>query len=159
MVDQVSFKVFLRDLRGESHSEEARRFVVDKGVSTSLHDIREKLTSVFPKLEDVIFSVCWTDEEDDCVSIDTDEELVLALTQMTGPVYKLTIIVKEEKERNISIDGSTNSNMVHPGVICDGCDKAMVGFRYKCMVCPDFDLCGLCERKGKHPNHNMVRNH
>ena len=99
MVDQVSFKVFLRDLRGESNNEEVRRFVVDKGVSTSLHKIREKLTSVFPKLEDLIFSVCWTDEEDDCVSIDTDEELVLALTQMTGPVYKLNIIVKEERKR------------------------------------------------------------
>jgi len=130
---------------------------VDKGISTSLHNIREKLTSVFPKLDDLIFSVCWRDEEDDCVSIDTDEELVLALTQMTGPVYKLNIIVKEERKRKTSRDESTDSNMVHPGVICDGCDKAMVGFRYKCMICPDFDLCGLCERMGKHPNHNMVR--
>merc|ERR1711953_1386643 len=24
-------------------------------------------------------------------------------------------------------------------------------------VCPDFDLCGLCEAKGLHPGHNMIR--
>merc|ERR1719219_2860309 len=25
------------------------------------------------------------------------------------------------------------------------------------MVCPDYDLCGLCEAKGLHPGHNMIR--
>ena len=46
----------------------------------------------------------------------------------------------------------------HPGITCDGCDKVpIVGFRYKCVVCIDYDLCGSCDKAGKHPGHNMIR--
>ena len=37
----------------------------------------------------------------------------------------------------------------HPGVSCDGCkSKEVKGFRYKCAVCDNYDLCGNCETKG-----------
>lgn len=35
--------------------------------------------------------------------------------------------------------------VAHPNIICDGCDKAIVGPRYKCIRCPDFDWCHSCE--------------
>lgn len=47
-------------------------------------------------------------------------------------------------------------NMVHPNVICDGCEGPVVGTRFKCSVCPDYDLCSTCEGKGIHKEHNMV---
>lgn len=46
--------------------------------------------------------------------------------------------------------------MVHPNVICDGCEGPVVGARFKCTVCPDYDLCSACEGKGIHKEHNMV---
>ena len=34
---------------------------------------------------------------------------------------------------------------VHVGVTCDGCQALpLTGVRYKCMVCPDYDLCTVC---------------
>lgn len=43
------------------------------------------------------------------------------------------------------------AEQVHEGVTCDGCQtKPIVGTRYKCSVCPDFDLCAACEAKGAH---------
>lgn len=41
--------------------------------------------------------------------------------------------------------------VVHPHFICDGCGQDPIeGVRYKCAVCPDFDLCQRCEDKTSH---------
>lgn len=37
---------------------------------------------------------------------------------------------------------------VHEGVVCDGCGEGIVGIRYKCSSCADYDLCQECEKKG-----------
>merc|ERR1711963_1008580 len=158
MADNVSFKVYLKD-PSQGEETEVRRFVVDKEVSTSLVYIKEKLVSIFPILADKIFSVSWTDEDGDSITIDTDEELILALTELPGPVYKLTATVRAAKKVEEPQEAGIGANMTHHGVTCDGCDKApIVGFRYKCVVCDDYDLCAACEKAGKHPGHNMMRN-
>merc|ERR1711963_1184044 len=144
MADNVSFKVYLKD-PSQGEETEVRRFVVDKEVSTSLGYIKEKLVSIFPVLADKIFSISWTDEDGDSITIDTDEELILALTELPGPVYKLTATVRAAKKVEEPQEPGVGANMTHPGVTCDGCDKApIVGFRYKCVVCcvPQNQQCG-----------------
>merc|ERR1719317_689794 len=149
MGDSVSFKVVLKE------QNEFRRFVVDKEVSTSFSYLQEKLCLVFPKLKQKIFSISWTDEDGDIVTINTDEELIIALTEMPGPVYKLTVDIESEKKTE---EDSSKASTIHPGVVCDACEKTpIVGNRYKCVVCDDFDLCGSCEAAGHHPDHNMIR--
>ena len=37
--------------------------------------------------------------------------------------------------------------VVHPGVICVGCNGPILGIRYKCTICEDFDYCEKCEEK------------
>lgn len=44
-----------------------------------------------------------------------------------------------------------------PQVICDGCETIITDLRYKCIQCPDFDLCVKCETQGLHPEHVMLR--
>lgn len=47
---------------------------------------------------------------------------------------------------------------IHFGVTCDNCENGpIIGFRYKCMECEDFDLCGTCEGKMAHNEHVMLR--
>jgi len=48
---------------------------------------------------------------------------------------------------------------VHYGVTCDGCGVAPIkGVRFKCLVCPNYDLCGPCEAKNNHPSsHTLLK--
>lgn len=43
--------------------------------------------------------------------------------------------------------------VVHERVTCDGCGMyPIVGHRYKCVICHNFDFCEACEDKGTHPH-------
>merc|ERR1712012_31500 len=55
------------------------------------------------------------------------------------------------------IEEGLKEGKLHPGVTCDGCEKPVIGFRYKCVQCPDYDLCERCEAKRVHGGHNMMR--
>lgn len=48
---------------------------------------------------------------------------------------------------------------VHYGITCDGCGTQPIrGVRYKCLVCPNFDLCATCEAKNDHPSdHTLLK--
>ena len=127
MGDNVSFKVFYKK-EGE---DEVRRFVIDKNVSTSFDYLVGKLEMVFPSLKGAQYSVCWADADGDNVTITSDEELIIALTEMTGPLYKLTVSVKRSKPVSVEDEGAADAEIkVHYGVTCDGCEnKPITGNR------------------------------
>jgi len=57
-------------------------------------------------------------------------------------------------------DGDEIHLDVHYGVICDGCNSfPLVGARFKCQNCPDYDLCESCMTKGIHgeTKHNFIK--
>ena len=41
---------------------------------------------------------------------------------------------------------------LHPNVICDGCDGPVIGSRFKCLFCQDFDFCEACKASKPHPH-------
>merc|ERR1711915_1022197 len=150
MSETVSFKVFLKDSENAGN-DEVRRFVLDRDVSTSFTYLQEKLCAVFPQLKQKIFSVNWTDEDGDNVTIGMDEELIIALTEMSGPVYKLIVLIKNEEKfgnsGNNQKETTEAKSLIHHGVTCDSCEKTPIeGYRYKCVVCDDFDLCGIVKQ-------------
>jgi len=50
-----------------------------------------------------------------------------------------------------------DAQAVHHGVTCDVCHVSPIsGLRYKCTVCPDFDMCEKCEAKRMHPADHPV---
>jgi hypothetical protein len=47
--------------------------------------------------------------------------------------------------------------VIHQGIKCDGCQMdPILGVRYKCALCPNFELCCLCESKNIH-DHPMLK--
>lgn len=95
------------------------------------------------------------DNDGDSIVISSDEELIIALTEMQTDVRKLFV-----KLVSSSIDSvpAAKIDVIHYGVTCDNCNTQNIqGFRYKCTECPDFDLCAVCEAKGTHSQHNMMR--
>lgn len=41
-------------------------------------------------------------------------------------------------------------DLIHVGVICDGCNGYVVGKRYRCSTCNDYDLCFNCKMNNVH---------
>ncbi|XP_059058033.1 uncharacterized protein LOC131851540 [Achroia grisella] len=46
---------------------------------------------------------------------------------------------------------------VHQDIVCNSCSNLILGFRYKCVTCVDYDLCSKCEMLETHPEHYMLR--
>ena len=74
------------------------------------------------------------------------------------------IFEKEKEELKLETEPNTNKNnlaekLIHFGITCDGCNKfPIVGCRYKCSVCDDFDFCEECEKKlGEKHNHPFLK--
>merc|ERR1712110_565582 len=147
----TSFKVTL--IQGDEL--ETRRFVLDE--ATGFSNLKQKIASIFPALDQREPVLSWLDDEGDEVTIANDEEMKLALAAMTGPVYKLRVRLGGKKRGDEHQAGAGAGGELHPGVVCDGCDGPVLGPRYKCLACPDYDLCKICEGRGLHSQHKMVR--
>jgi len=65
----------------------------------------------------------------------------------------------DERHPLIKMNMPKKTEAVHHRVICDGCNASpIVGPRFKCTVCHDFDLCAKCEQSGQHdPSHPLVK--
>ena len=90
------------------------------------------------------------------VVISSDEELKAALDHATDETLHLNIY--PFYFGSLSNEGNKNGkSLLHPNVICDGCQGPVKGKRYKCITCPEYDLCEDCESKGLHPEHGLIR--
>jgi len=60
---------------------------------------------------------------------------------------------RPSKPQEESNPQQNQSKVVHARIECDGCGEGpIVGVRYKCSVCPDFDYCERCEARIEHPH-------
>lgn len=161
--DQVSIKVSLFTDKSGTKTQ-VRRLMVPQDMSTSFLYLKERIRQLFAAEVGVFgLDISWHDQDEDIVTIDSDEELIIALQEMKGPVYRFNVTLRDSMDPpKATPKGGQSKNTeahheIHPGVVCDNCDGQILGFRYKCMVCPDYDLCMTCEAKGLHPGHNMMR--
>ena len=74
----ISFKVTLI----QEDEQETRRFVLNGETASIFSDLEQKITSIFPDLDQREPVVSWMDDEGDEVRMVNDEELKLALAAM-----------------------------------------------------------------------------
>ena len=65
-------------------------------------------------------------------------------------IYKM--LTKEEK---------FNNKTIHIGIMCNKCGiNPIIGYRYKCSICKDYELCDDCAKKNfltnEHPHHFII---
>lgn len=117
-----------------------------------------RVAVLFPTLRPGGFQAHYRDEDGDLVAFSSDEELTMAMAYVKDDIFRIYIKEKKEcrREHRPPCAQEASRNMVHPNVICDGCNGPVVGTRYKCSVCPDYDLCSVCEGKGLHREHSKL---
>lgn len=67
--------------------------------------------------------------------------------------------IKTNTTASKTLTQHTTMEQVHSGVKCDGCGRQpLVGIRWKCGNCADYDLCTSCLQSSPHdPTHVFVR--
>ncbi|XP_018794805.1 PREDICTED: protein ref(2)P [Bactrocera latifrons] len=104
----------------------------------------------------VEFKTTWFDEDGDEIDICNQADYDSFLNKRSDRLHMYITSVCAKKPAQDDDDPS--AFVIHERVECDSCGLSpIVGFRYKCIQCPNFDLCQRCEAKHKHSEHMMVR--
>lgn len=169
--NSVSLKVYV--MEGENNVE-IRRFEVDQGVITNYDYVRERFQMAIPKLREKVFKLLWQDNDGDEVTISSDEELMIALSEFKSSVCKFIVRLPasaDEMHINVNIPNLPDlfSSLtsfagfcplfaeIQAEMACNSCKQPLTGIRYKCLECVRYYQCGECEHKQIHPDHMMLR--
>jgi len=144
-----------------NQSDEIRRIFIE---GNELKQIYQKLLKeirlAYNFSHDYALKLYWRDEDDDLVVLSNDKEFETAYNISNGSVR--IYFIESNKQQNdyypmavyndfkIEINKSIQK---HPGVTCDGCKRPVVGIRYMCKHCEDYDLCENCKKRGVHHSH------
>lgn len=151
----ISLKVTLKDV--DNDVTEVRRFAIDLDESQpSLIALQQKLVKLFPnQLICKDYRIKWKDSDSDWVTVLSDEELSLALKELAVTARLFLVEISNQNSSKFKVSGKRKE--IHVGITCNGCGNNIAGFRYKCIICPSYDLCSLCEAGGHHQSHYMMR--
>ncbi|XP_065265296.1 sequestosome-1 isoform X3 [Emys orbicularis] len=126
----LTVKAYL--LGKEEVVREIRRFALEP--PARYQDVRDKLCEIFPGLLRAgaapgTFQMNYKDEDGDMIAFSSDEELKMALPYVKDGIFRIYIkgiffLEKKEcrREHRSQCNQERPPNVVHPNVICDGCE-------------------------------------
>lgn len=151
---------------------EIRRFTLNNAVIDNLYsELLEKIKASFGDLinEKKEIRTYWQDEENELIGFSSSAEMLYAINLLaaislsmsndrlglkhSSKIFKVYVTIAKQinqKENDDFQFTSYEDEYVHFGVVCDGCNGSVVGSRYKCKICPDYDLCSDCKLKNVH---------
>lgn len=131
-------------------SNEIRRIALSEQVSFA--NLSELVRSLFPSLSGK-FVLKYRDNENDLITVTSDQELAEAfrVAQSKSPaILKLQVVQVAQPAPPRPSCGYSRApgcgygrGFPHPA-ICDSCNTRIFGLRFKCLNCPDYDLCYRC---------------
>jgi hypothetical protein len=142
----------------DQQQPEIRRFAIDISPENDVYnELRTKIASVPSDNQLKDFTLQYSDEENERITFSSNDELrsAIALNKDTNTL-KVFVTFHQSIPQRQQEDTATNKEC-HAGVECDGCKGPVIGFRYKCFVCPNYDLCEKCSAAGVHSEHNMIK--
>jgi sequestosome 1 len=136
----------------QQQQPEIRRFAIDISPDNNIYqELCTKIATYQPDIQLNGFTLQYIDEENERITFSSNDELRSAISS-NRDTTALKIFVSTNQQPT-----DTANKECHTGVECDGCKGPVVGFRYKCVVCPNYDLCEKCSAAGVHAEHNMIK--
>ncbi|ORZ11982.1 hypothetical protein BCR42DRAFT_453919 [Absidia repens] len=86
------------------------------------------------------YHACLSCHHQNCIPHDSTH-----LIRYAGYIGSSATASSQDKSLYNNSDPKKKSGVKHNNVICDHCNADIVGVRYKCGHCPDYDLCEACE--------------
>jgi len=148
------------------YGEDIRRLSLNERPGAA--DLIQLLKDLYVESLRTPFVAKYIDDEGDLISITHDKEVAeawdfaISNDKSGKPILRLTIIPTpaSDSKGKEKLDNEEQPNReVHPA-ICDACNQGIVGIRYKCNSCPDYDLCESCEPNCQtihDPNHSFLK--
>ena len=134
--------------------------------NTSFQEYISNIRALFSLPLNWNFKGTYIDKDNDVITIDSEQEF----NDLVGSGNPIKIDISENQRVNEFValinrcNGNRNCrpfNQSKPesingvtfwkSVTCDGCRiKGIIGKRFKCVTCPDYDLCSECIQKNDH---------
>ena len=141
----------IEKLKKEIRNEYEQK-IKEKFQKEIINQIKKKEEEMLKKIEDQTQEIkeeynskCDKKEKELKIKIDEISQLIINKTQL--------------ENNNMILKGCCKT--IHDGIMCNKCLKIpIIGYRYKCSVCVDYDLCEKCEEEnsetGSHP-HEFIK--
>ncbi|XP_072487354.1 sequestosome-1 isoform X14 [Notamacropus eugenii] len=125
-MERLTVKAYL--MGKEEAAREIRRFTVEPLDGPGrCEKLLRRVAEVFPALRPGGFQVYYRDEDGDLVAFSSDDELSMAMRYIKEDLFRIYIKEKKEckrehREHRPPCAQEFPTNVVHPNVVCDGCN-------------------------------------
>jgi sequestosome 1 len=143
----------------DQQQPEIRRFAIDISPDKDIyHELCTKIGSFQSDNQLNNFTLQYNDEENERITFSSNDELRSAIgLNKDSNTLKIFVTFNQSIPQQPQQEQDTSNKECHVGVECDGCKGPVIGFRYKCFVCSNYDLCEKCSSAGIHSEHNMIK--